>query len=437
MKKAKFCAIALIVSAALTTTSVFGQAPVPPLQLPPPRDLPSAEENPELVPSNASESPEATGTTLSPPVTITYKGNSTALGITDSGSGSGLSSTLSNRSDNGSAVFGGTVGGGAGITGIASGPTGFGGVFEITDSSNGAAAVSAISSGTGSAIVGKLVGKSSQYEPAIAGSNSGSPGSGVGVEGLGNYIGVYGVSNDGGYGVIGFSTAGNDGTGVFGKSSEGPGVQAISNSGDGLDASSTYGAGVMGHSVNAYGVAGISEHNFGVFGQSTNHAGVNGLDLGSGTGVFGSSVSGIGVYGFSSAGYAGYFEGTVAAKSYVSLSDRNAKTDFAQVDSAAVLERISALPITSWTFKNESKLRHIGPTAQDFHVAFGLNGEDDTHINLADSAGVSLAAIQELNKRLQEKDARIAALERQLESLNDTVSARLTKLEKQLAAAAH
>jgi hypothetical protein len=363
MKKAKFCAVALIVSAALTATSAFGQARVPPLQPPPPRDLPSAEENPELVPSNASESPEATGTTLSPPVAITYKGNSTALGITDSGSGSGLSSTLSNRSDNGSAVFGGTVGGGAGITGIASGPTGFGGVFEITDSSNGAAAVSAISSGTGSAILGKLVGESSEYQAAIAGANVGSSRHGVGVEGLGNYIGVYAIANN----------------------------------------------------INGFGVLAKASAGIAVAGEDTG--------------------GGIGVYGSSSGGFAGYFDGTVEAKSYLTLSDRNAKTDFAPIDGSAVLERISRLPVTSWAFKNEPNIRHVGPTAQDFYAAFGLSGEDDKHINLTDSTGVSLAAIQELNKRLQEKDARIAALERQVESLNDTLSARLTKLEKQVAAA--
>ena len=55
--------------------------------------------------------------------------------------------------------------------------------------------------------------------------------------------------------------------------------------------------------------------------------------------------------------------------------------------------------------------------AQDFHAAFGLSGTDDKHINLSDAAGVSLAAIQELNKRLKEKDARIAALEGKLKSM--------------------
>ena len=87
-----------------------------------------------------------------------------------------------------------------------------------------------------------------------------------------------------------------------------------------------------------------------------------------------------------------------------------------------MLELVARLPITSWAFKEEPKQRHIGPMAQDFHAAFGLSGADDKHINLSDAAGVSLAAIQELNKRLQEKDARIAALEGQLKSMNDAFS---------------
>jgi DNA-binding transcriptional MerR regulator len=60
-----------------------------------------------------------------------------------------------------------------------------------------------------------------------------------------------------------------------------------------------------------------------------------------------------------------------------------------------------------------------------------LNGEDDTHINLSDAAGVSLAAIKELNKRVHDKDARIVALEAQLKAMNEMFSARLAKLEEQ------
>jgi hypothetical protein len=72
--------------------------------------------------------------------------------------------------------------------------------------------------------------------------------------------------------------------------------------------------------------------------------------------------------------------------------------------------------------------------AQDFHASFGLNGDDDKNINLTDIAGVSLAAIQELSKRvteLKKKDAEIADLKARLQSITDALNARLTALEGQ------
>jgi hypothetical protein len=120
------------------------------------------------------------------------------------------------------------------------------------------------------------------------------------------------------------------------------------------------------------------------------------------------------VYGYSSSGYAGYFDGSVIATSYATFSDRNAKTNFQPIDGKDLLDRVTALPITSWNFKTDLKKDHVGPMAQDFHAAFGLNGEDDTHINLTDIAGVSLAAIQELSKQMQAKDAQIAELKKEL-----------------------
>jgi hypothetical protein len=54
--------------------------------------------------------------------------------------------------------------------------------------------------------------------------------------------------------------------------------------------------------------------------------------------------------------------------------------------------------------------------AQDFCAAFGV-GEDDTHINTVDADGLALAAIQGLYHLVQEKDARITALEARLAAL--------------------
>jgi hypothetical protein len=98
-------------------------------------------------------------------------------------------------------------------------------------------------------------------------------------------------------------------------------------------------------------------------------------------------------------------------------SDRNVKQDFAAVDAVAVLEKVAALPIQSWAYKNSPDTRHIGPVAQDFHAAFGLNGADDKHIATVDADGVALAAIQGLNQKLEETRAENAALRRELSEI--------------------
>jgi hypothetical protein len=98
-------------------------------------------------------------------------------------------------------------------------------------------------------------------------------------------------------------------------------------------------------------------------------------------------------------------------------SDRNAKTDFAPVDAAAVLAKVAALPILQWRFKaEEEQVKHFGPMAQDFRAAFGL-GAMPTAIATVDADGVALAAIQGLNQKLNEKDTEIEGLKARLERL--------------------
>ncbi len=99
---------------------------------------------------------------------------------------------------------------------------------------------------------------------------------------------------------------------------------------------------------------------------------------------------------------------------WVNSSDKNAKDNFKAVDNTEVLRKVSELPISSWSYKAEnSSVRHIGPTAQDFYAAFEL-GQDDRHIGTIDEGGVALAAIQGLNQKLDEKDATVNDLKKQL-----------------------
>ncbi len=102
-------------------------------------------------------------------------------------------------------------------------------------------------------------------------------------------------------------------------------------------------------------------------------------------------------------------------------SDRNLKDDITPIDSRSVLERVAQLPITQWKMKGEpAGLKHIGPMAQDFYVAFGL-GDNDRYIGLGDGQGVALAAIQALYQAVREKDQQIEQLQKRLERLEAAV----------------
>ena len=99
---------------------------------------------------------------------------------------------------------------------------------------------------------------------------------------------------------------------------------------------------------------------------------------------------------------------------WVGVSDRTVKDGFVPIDAVDILERVAALPLTSWNYKVEGPdVRHVGPTAQDFRSAFGL-GSDDKTISTVDLSGVALAAIKGLHVLLKERDAEIAELKAKL-----------------------
>ena len=54
------------------------------------------------------------------------------------------------------------------------------------------------------------------------------------------------------------------------------------------------------------------------------------------------------------------------------LSDVGSKRDFAELNRTALLEGLEALPVRSWRYKAQGEgVRHVGPTAQDFHRLMG------------------------------------------------------------------
>jgi hypothetical protein len=131
--------------------------------------------------------------------------------------------------------------------------------------------------------------------------------------------------------------------------------------------------------------------------------------------------------------------GTWNALAFNPTSDRAAKENFSSVDPRDVLEKVAALPLARWNYKAVPGAEHIGPVAQDFHVAFGLNGDDDKHIATVDADGVALAAIQGLNEKVesgkQKAETRLTHLEAELkrrDAENAELKAAITELRQEI-----
>lgn len=99
---------------------------------------------------------------------------------------------------------------------------------------------------------------------------------------------------------------------------------------------------------------------------------------------------------------------------WTNVSDVNKKHDFKPVDGEQVLEKLAAMPVSTWRYNADtSDIRHMGPTAQDFRAAFGL-GDTEKAIGTIDADGVSLAAIKALVQRTTELRAANAELRAEL-----------------------
>ena len=98
-------------------------------------------------------------------------------------------------------------------------------------------------------------------------------------------------------------------------------------------------------------------------------------------------------------------------------SSRKMKNDLGVVDGSDLLSRLSGLPIHNWRYLTEpEEVSHIGPMAEDFHAAFGLN-PDAERLSLVDSTGLALAGVQELHSQLHARDQEIADLRSRLAAL--------------------
>jgi len=116
-------------------------------------------------------------------------------------------------------------------------------------------------------------------------------------------------------------------------------------------------------------------------------------------------------------------------------SSRTTKENFKLASGEDVLARLRKIPVSTWNYTAEgSRVRHMGPMAEDFYQEFGL-GTGNTSIGVQDLAGVSLAAVKALDQRtaqLQQRTAEVEQLRgevRNLRAANATMEQRLAALE--------
>lgn len=90
-------------------------------------------------------------------------------------------------------------------------------------------------------------------------------------------------------------------------------------------------------------------------------------------------------------------------------SSRNFKEHFRTIDARDILAKLATIEILGWDYKKSNEGSHIGPTAEDFYLAFGL-GDSDKYISTVDADGVALASIQALYQIVQELQKEISVL---------------------------
>ena len=113
---------------------------------------------------------------------------------------------------------------------------------------------------------------------------------------------------------------------------------------------------------------------------------------------------------------------TAGAGSWSTISDKNKKENYEEVDGEEILKKLSTTPIMKWNYISQKEhIKHIGPFAQDFYAAFDL-GDDGKSISTIDPDGIALKAIQTLyatQLELKTKTEKIAELESRLEKLEE------------------
>jgi len=127
--------------------------------------------------------------------------------------------------------------------------------------------------------------------------------------------------------------------------------------------------------------------------------------------------------------------------SWGTISDSTKKDNFRAVNAEGLLGKLARLQLGSWNYRGQDplKFRHYGPMAQEWFAAFGHDGigiiGTDTTLATADVDGVTLIAVQALEKRtagMRETAATVLSLEarvKELQKENAELRARLQAVE--------
>lgn len=107
-------------------------------------------------------------------------------------------------------------------------------------------------------------------------------------------------------------------------------------------------------------------------------------------------------------------------------SDINRKEAILPIDELEILEKVSELELSEWSYKDASDIRHLGPMAQDFYEQFGL-GESEKTIGTLDADGVALASIQALYQLWQDEKKRNDRLEKKVDELYQKMEEHIEK----------
>jgi hypothetical protein len=106
----------------------------------------------------------------------------------------------------------------------------------------------------------------------------------------------------------------------------------------------------------------------------------------------------------------GSVAGSFLSNPALKISDRNAKTDITPVDQEEALQAVRDTEVSNWAYKEglsaDDGQRHVGPMAQDARREMGeAVAPGGKMIDVGNLAGVTLAAVQSLDKKL----SRVAA----------------------------